>query len=201
MLVKLVQHPRRVEAWRSPVGLQAALPLQPQMVTGQRPLGTQAEVGVGIMAPRSIIRKETVQMMTELEKAWHEGMRAMSVHDPEGVVSHVTDDYIYEDVPMSMVLHGKDELKSYAKDTFSAFPDLKLESKSFFFSGNRAGGEWVMTGTFLGEMRSLGLKPTGKTFCVRGASILEVRGGKLASESLYYDGAPMMRALGLIPST
>jgi ketosteroid isomerase-like protein len=77
--------------------------------------------------------------------------------------------------------------------TFTDFENFKLEVvRSTFYKG---GGvvEWVWSGT------EKGLFKTGKSFSVRGVSIIEVRGGKVSSYKEYYDFATVMRQLGLLP--
>jgi len=84
-------------------------------------------------------------------------------------------------------------------DTFTAFPDFKIETKSFFTSDDHVCIEAVMSGTHMGNFP--GLPPaTVKSFSVRGAHICELRGGKAMRVTDYYDGASLMRQLGLLPS-
>ncbi len=138
-------------------------------------------------------------MTTKLEKDWHDALQAWSTHEPEKIVSEMPDGFVYEDMPMKITVRGREEMKAFVQDCFSAFPDFKLEHKSFFASGNRGFGEWVMSGTFLGELQSFGLKPTGKSFAIPGVSVFEVQGDKVTKETLYYDGAAFLQVLGLIP--
>jgi len=136
-------------------------------------------------------------MATDVKKTFRDYIEAWNSHDLERIVSYVTDDIVFEDVAMARVMRGREELKGFGKDSFVAFPDFKIELKVIFTSGNWAGAEWFMSGTFLGD--SPGLSPTGKSFSVRGASICELRGGKLKRESLYYDGLTFLQALGVMP--
>jgi ketosteroid isomerase-like protein len=41
--------------------------------------------------------------------------------------------------------------------------------------------------------------PTGKSFSVPGASIIELQAGKIKRETLYWDSATFLRQLGLMP--
>ena len=136
-------------------------------------------------------------MATGMEELFQDYIEAWNSHDLERIVSYVTDDIVFEDVAMARVMHGREELKGFGKDSFGAFPDFKIELKVIFISGSWAGAEWVMSGTFLGDWP--GLSPTGKSFSVRGASVCELRGGKLKRESLYYDGLAFLQQLGVMP--
>jgi predicted ester cyclase len=82
-------------------------------------------------------------------------------------------------------------------ECFSAFPDLKIEPKLVFSSGQWAGSEWSMTGTFKGEL--MGIKPTGKSFSIKGGSITEFQGNKVKRNTDYYDGVTFLRQIGVMP--
>jgi SnoaL-like polyketide cyclase len=58
----------------------------------------------------------------------------------------------------------------------------ELERLLDFAARHRAALEWVMSGTYQGDLR--GMPATGKRFAsVRGASILELQAGKIRRES------------------
>ena len=138
-------------------------------------------------------------MATKPEKLNQDYIQAWNTHDVEKVLSHFTDDIVYEDMVLAKVMRGKAELRTFATDTFTAFPDFKIDLKFFFVSGEWAGSEWVMSGTSKGE--AFGQKPTGKSFSVRGASITELRGDKIRRNTDYYDGATFLRQIGMMPQT
>jgi steroid delta-isomerase-like uncharacterized protein len=56
--------------------------------------------------------------------------------------------------------------------------------------------EWTMSGTQTGEMP--GMPATGKTFSLRGASVVELRDGKLTRCSDYWDLVTLLKQLGLM---
>jgi len=136
-------------------------------------------------------------MTTKLEKMYRNLYEAWNTHDIEKILAYLTDDIAYEDMVAARVMHGKAELRIFIMETFTAFPDFKLDLESFFASGDWIGAEWVMSGTFKGE--AFGLKPTGKSFSVRGASITELRGDKVKRNTDYYDGITLMRQMGVMP--
>jgi len=136
--------------------------------------------------------------MTKQEKMYRDWCEAFNVHQVDKVLSFVTEDIVYEDVPLARVSRGTAEMRAFATEIFTAFPDFKLEVKSFVANDDMAAAEWVMTGTFLGEIQSAGMKPTGKGFSVRGASMAELRGGRIGRHTDYYDGAAFLRQIGVI---
>jgi len=136
-------------------------------------------------------------MTTKLEKMYRDCCQAWSTHEVEKILSYYTDDVVYEDVVAARVMRGKAELKAFLMECFSAFPDLKIEPKLVFSSGQWAGSEWAMTGTFKGEL--MGVKPTGKSFSIKGGSITEYQGNKVKRNTDYYDGVTFLRQIGVMP--
>jgi steroid delta-isomerase-like uncharacterized protein len=136
---------------------------------------------------------------TDAERLIESWVRVWSSHDPEEVVALFTDDCVYEDVTFGVVLHGRDELRSFAAGAFAAVPDIAFELKSRFVAGSSAGLEWVMRGTHRGDFP--GLPATGKRFSsIRGATILQLHDGRIRRNSDYWDAATFMRQVGLLPS-
>ncbi len=119
-------------------------------------------------------------MQADVDKIAEGLAAAWSSADVEKIASFFTDDCVFEDVCVGEVCRNKEELKDRANAIFAKVLDLKLEIKSLFASGDWVGCEWIETGT-----------QNGKRFSVRGASIVELRGGRIKRESIYchFDGA------------
>ena len=138
-------------------------------------------------------------MTTNVEKMIRDSIAAYNAHDIERFLSYCTDDIVYEALAGARVMHGKAEMRPYLGEVFSAFPDFKIDLTSAFASGKWAATEWIMSGTFKGVLQPLGLQPTGKSFSVRGASILELQDGKGRRNTDYYDSADFLRQIGVMP--
>ena len=136
-------------------------------------------------------------MATDVEKMLEDYYAAWNSHDVEKAASFFTDDLVYEDVPMAAVQRNKKEFKDSWNTFFTTCPNFKLEFKAIFATDTWAGSEWVMSGTHLGDWP--GMPATAKSFSVRGASICELRGGKLRRESLYWDMVSLLQQLGFMP--
>ena len=128
-------------------------------------------------------------VLDDLAAAWTE-------HDIDKLLSICTDDCIYEDVTMAAVNRGKAEVKVFGEGVLAAFPDFKLELSSGFILEKAAAAEWTMSGTHKGDLP--GLPATGKPFTVRGASICELREGKISRISDYWDMAAFLKQIGLM---
>lgn len=134
----------------------------------------------------------TEQLLEDWAKYWS------SPNDIERLLSLFTDDCVYEDVTFGAVNHGKEELRTFAKGVFAAFPDFKIKNTASFVAGNWAGIEWVFTGTHKGDLP--GMPATNKSVSIRGATILELQEGKIKRNSDYWDLATFMKQTGLMPS-
>jgi steroid delta-isomerase-like uncharacterized protein len=89
-------------------------------------------------------------------------------------------------------------IAEFVKAVWKAFPDLPIELLN--------GGEiepgilathWLLTGTNTGE--SPYGPPTGRSVSIKGASILQVSGDKIASDQTYFDRAVFNEQIGWHP--
>jgi len=138
-------------------------------------------------------------MATNVEtmmKNYYEGWNS---HDVEKIISFFTAESVYEDVALGLVNRGKKEIKERIENMFVWSPDLKFETKSLFSTGDWIASEWVMTGTDAGD--EPGRPATGKSFSIRGASVTELRKGKISRNSDYWNVVSFMQQVGLIPET
>jgi steroid delta-isomerase-like uncharacterized protein len=129
-----------------------------------------------------------------------------SAHDPERVASLYADDCIYEDVALGAVTRGRRELAALGRPfplcglggrPQDAFPDFGIELTGEFVAGDRAALEWVMSGTH--ARGRPGVPATGRRFRVRGATVLELRDGRVTRNADYWDTATLLTQLGLMP--
>jgi steroid delta-isomerase-like uncharacterized protein len=134
----------------------------------------------------------------DLQHTLEEWATGWSTRDVDRVISVFTDECIYEDVPLSVVNHGKDELRAFAQQVFDAFPDLKIEPTAQVASDDWALLEWIMSGTHQGDLP--GMPATAKRFSVRGATVLQLENGQISRNSDYWDMATLRTQLGLMPS-
>jgi steroid delta-isomerase-like uncharacterized protein len=132
-------------------------------------------------------------MSTE-DAVLHHWATAWSSHDVQQVLRLFTNDCTYEDVPTGAVNTGKDALRKFAEFFLSMAPDLKVELSRQFESDRWAAGEWIMSGTQKGDMPNL--PATGKSFSIRGATIIELEDGKIRRCSDYWDMQAFLRQLG-----
>jgi steroid delta-isomerase-like uncharacterized protein len=136
---------------------------------------------------------------SDVERVLDEWATAWSSHDAEKILALFTEDCAYEDVTFGVINRGKAALRAFANGVFTGVPDFKIELTARFTADTWASMQWVMSGTHKGDFP--GMPATGKRFsAVRGASIVELQGGKLRRCSDYWDAATVMRQVGLLPA-
>ena len=128
---------------------------------------------------------------------WATAWSSSDSSDPERVLALFVDNCVFEDVTFGVVVRGREELLSFVNGAFAAIPDFKYGIRSGFATGQWAIIEWVMSGTHRGDFP--GIPATGKRFSsVRGSTILELDDGRIRRESDYWDGATLMKQVGLL---
>lgn len=138
--------------------------------------------------------------MEEAKKIWEAYIHAWNRHDIDGILSIVSDDFIYDERPMTMLkpLVGKTAFADYLSGVFKAFPILSIKILTCEASGKTAWSESIMWGKQTGR---LGKFPASENpMVVRVACAFEVAGGKLIHERLYWDRANTLRQLGAFAS-
>jgi len=131
-------------------------------------------------------------MANNIEKIMEEFRAAWNSRDVDKIVPFYTDDCVLEDMGLGVVCHGKKELQDFIRQWYVDYPDLRFEWKSRFNAGNWVAGEWTMKGTHV-HSSNPAIPATGKRFSVRGASIIEVQGGKINRETDYYNMITVMQ--------
>ena len=110
--------------------------------------------------------------------------KAFNEHDPDKILSYMTDDCVFEvsagpDADGEKFV-GKEAVKKAFEDVFKTFPDAKWSNVRHFVSGNRAVSEWTFTGT----------KQDGSKVEVTGCDLFTFVNGKIAVKNSYRKNRP-----------
>ena len=100
------------------------------------------------------------------------------------------------------VFVGVEPIRARLARDLEAFPDAKYVVESFVEDGDSFADEWTFTGTNDGPFHlpdGTDVPPTGKRVEIKGMELVEVRGGKIVVDNLYYDFMAAAAQLGLIP--
>jgi steroid delta-isomerase-like uncharacterized protein len=142
------------------------------------------------MAQQRGDRKDAEHFVRQVITIW-------SQHDLTTLDHVFAENGIYEDAALHRVMRGRGEIESFLKENFSAVPDFKVELTRVIASRNVAACEWIMSGTQTGDFP--GLPATGKSFSVRGASIVLFEKGKIEHWTDYYNLYDLLQQLGALP--
>ena len=119
---------------------------------------------------------------------------AWTAHDPDKVISYLSEDCVYEHIPRGKAYQGKEVIRAFAKATFEAVPDFTVEVTSVFASGDWLASEWVMSGTV--SLAHPDFPDIGTKFTVRGSSIVQLREGMIFRNADYWDRSTFLRQTG-----
>ncbi len=123
--------------------------------------------------------------------AWNE-------RDAGAIASFFAQDAIYEDHGAGATALGRDGIREHAARVHAGFPDLRFELVRAAHGDDFTAGEWRSVMTHLGHFE--GLRPTGRVVASRGVDVATLDAeGLIARLDSYYDGAEIMRDLGLLP--
>ncbi len=118
-------------------------------------------------------------------------------HDIDAALAFYAPDIRWSNLAMEEVYEGHRGVAGFLSSLYSGFPDMTFEVSRRFARGDEIAEEWIMRGTHGGNY--LGIPPTGRPVVVRGASLIRMREGKFISDDFYYDGASVLRQLGVLP--
>lgn len=125
-----------------------------------------------------------------------EHLRRENGHDLRGIMATFADVPEYHDAPWQEHHVGRSAVEEYYRDLLCALPNLHIEVCDRFMSDAAVILEVVISGTHDGPWR--GLPATGKPVRFPLCAIYRfAAGGKLASETIYYDRAGVLRQVGL----
>lgn len=128
----------------------------------------------------------------------HAYLDAWNSHDPGAVAAFFAPDGVYDDRGAGAVAEGSDAIRRHAADVQAAFSDLRFELVRAAHGEDFTAGEWTASMTHSGELD--GLKATGRRVTSAGVDVATIDGeGRIAHLVSYYDGAEIMRDLGLLP--
>src|SRR5258707_13117590 len=117
---------------------------------------TPAMLGGGDMSQAGIAYSEDT-VIARWARAW-------STQDASLFLSLFSDDAHYCDVALDKAFRGRESIRAFFEGTFVTFSDFRMEIERCAVTGEAAANEWVISGTFMGELISV--LPTGNAFRV-----------------------------------
>jgi steroid delta-isomerase-like uncharacterized protein len=136
-------------------------------------------------------------MASEVDSFVSRHLAALNSHDPPAVLALYTEDCLWAEPPGAPAFEGKHTVEKYLIVLFHAFPDLRLSVLRVLSARDWIVAEWRAEGTQ--QAGFMGLPSTGKAIDLHGASILDLKDGKVQRSHHYCDSGRLLRQLGLWP--
>jgi steroid delta-isomerase-like uncharacterized protein len=115
-----------------------------------------------------------------------EYVAAWNGHDVDRLTSLFAENGSYGEFGLGRVMLGREEIRRHLIATFGALPDLTIAPTGEpLTSGERVYWKWLMIATHQSEFA--GVPASGKRFEVRGASVLLMKGDKIARGADCFD--------------
>lgn len=142
--------------------------------------------------PRSSRLDDRESLMRDYLAAWN-------ARNAAAIAAFFSPGATYDDRGAGVVAHGPAEIEAHAASVQRAFPDLTFELVRAAHGDGFTAGEWRSRMTQLGELD--GLRATGRVVESAGVDVATIDDeGRITHLVSFYDGAAIMRALGLLPA-
>ena len=129
------------------------------------------------------------QLARQLMSIWESG-------STDAIGDLFKSDAVYDDMPNARTFHGIDEIKSYVAHVHAWASEVRIEVVKVNASESFAAAEWVMTGVQDRPIPNNLSVATGKSFQIRGATLIEVDDDKITRAADYIDVTPLLLQLG-----
>jgi steroid delta-isomerase-like uncharacterized protein len=137
--------------------------------------------------------------MAELSPAYtailHQHLAAETVFDMEGTLATLTEDCVFEDVATGEVYRGREGVRAYYNEWWSAFGVVPRDIRSYIAAENFLVVETRFVGTHRGSYR--GVPATGRPINLQVAIFISLRDGLMSGERFYYDRATLLAHIGV----
>jgi steroid delta-isomerase-like uncharacterized protein len=137
--------------------------------------------------------------VSDREALMRDYLAAWNARDADRIASFFSEDAVYDDRGAGMIARGRVGIRDHAARVHAGFPDLQFELVRAAHGEDFSAGEWRSRMTHAAEFD--GLAPTGRTVESGGVDVATLDGeGRIVHLASYYDGAAIMRDLGLLPA-
>jgi steroid delta-isomerase-like uncharacterized protein len=133
------------------------------------------------------------------ERLMREYLAAWNGRDADRLSAFFAEDAVYDDRGAGEVARGRGEIRAHVERVHRGFPDLHFELVRAAHGEGFTAGEWKSRMRHDGPFS--GLAPTGRVVESSGVDVATLdEEEKIVHLVSYYDGATIMRSLGLLPA-
>ena len=122
---------------------------------------------------------------------------AIGHHDLDAAFALVAEDAVDDFVAIGR-FEGRTAIRGFFDELLTAFPDFDMVVERIVADEASAAVQWHASGRFVGGPFQ-GVEPTGREVAVRGVDVMEIDGGLVRHNTIYYDGAAFARQVGMLP--
>lgn len=135
----------------------------------------------------------------ERERLMADYLAAWNARDPERIASFFSPDALYDDRGAGELARGPEAIGAHAARVHAAFADLRFELVRAAHGEDFTAGQWTSRMTHTGEIE--GLAATGRVVESAGVDVATLDAeGRITHLVSFYDGAQIMRDLGVLPA-
>lgn len=121
---------------------------------------------------------------------------ALNAHDADALVALYADDAIVDQaIQNGLVLRGREAIRGWIAVNLTAVPDLRITTEQVIAQGDQIAWAWNFIGTYTGQFPGYPAG-TGQPIALRLVSLLELRDGQIARQTLYYDNDAFVSQTG-----
>ena len=126
-------------------------------------------------------------------------VKAWDQHDADGFVRLLTDDCVVTDDMEPAPMRSREEARRYAESWFTAFPDMRVETKNRVIGDDGMAVELELRGTNTGPLTLGGnqVAATGRRIAAGVNVFMKAEGGRIQEIHSHSDSLTMMNQLGL----
>ena len=152
---------------------------------------------MGSTATMETVATTTTQANKDLVRGIFDGFNARQL---DRVAALCADDFTLEDLPAGITLRGPAGMRGWLQNWATASSDACADLRLIFGEGEHIATEHFGTATHDGPLQTPNgeLPPTGAKLEIWFSENYVVRNGKLVSMRVFYDGAGVLRQLGLL---
>ena len=142
----------------------------------------------------------TARWLDDYFNAWARHAQAAGAggsQEMDRLLSFMSEDIRYEDVPSGAVFVGHDGVRKMAAQALQMSADLTITLVSSVIADDQFAFETEARGTNTGPLGAI--PATQRKFVLRGVSVGRIVGAKVVSHKDYWDLASFLRQVGLMP--
>jgi steroid delta-isomerase-like uncharacterized protein len=123
---------------------------------------------------------------------------AWNRHDVEAILEMHTEDSVFENHTSGGKGVGKAAIREILKGVFTAFPDIRFDTRRLYVRDGVVTQEWTASGTLAVPYTKgpVTVQPTGKKVSWNGVDVIPFVGTRVARKDVYVDSMSFLRALG-----